>query len=136
MACSCGFYIKLKNQFTLAYTGDCRPSPEFAKLIKNCDLLIHEATYMNQDTRTARASFHSTVGEAINMAKEANAKYLILTHFGNILCYKSSLIFHNETLFKNVGIAIDYMEVNRLNLHKIPSYNYIFQERIKFVKKI
>ena len=65
----------------LAYSGDCRPSHQFADVACGSDLLIHEATFeigMEEDAVLKR---HSTVGEAIDVAKKMNAKSLVLTHF-------------------------------------------------------
>jgi len=128
MSYSCGLYIKFKNQFTFGYSGDCRPTKQFTDLIKNCDLLINEATFSNEHSAIAKVLFHSTVKEAINVAKEANVKYLILTHFGKFLSKQTHEIFYDETQFNNVGIAVDHMEVNRLNINKIPNCNKIFRE--------
>jgi ribonuclease Z len=126
---SSGLYIKFKNQFTFGYSGDCRPTKQFTDLIKNCDLLINEATFSNDHSAIAKVLFHSTVNEAVNVAKEANVKYLILTHFGKFLSKQTHEIFYDETQFNNVGIAVDHMEVNRLNINKIPNYNHIFREK-------
>lgn len=65
----------------VAYSGDCRPSNQFADVAHGADLLIHEATFeigMEEDAVLKR---HSTVGEAIDIATKMNAKSLVLTHF-------------------------------------------------------
>ncbi|KAL7526675.1 hypothetical protein ACHAXR_002120, partial [Thalassiosira sp. AJA248-18] len=65
----------------VAYSGDCRPSHQFADVGLGTDLLIHEATFeigMEEDAVLKR---HSTVGEAIDIASKMNAKSLVLTHF-------------------------------------------------------
>ncbi len=51
------FAIKLvmNDKFSLIYSGDCRPSQLLAKQGKDCDLLIHEATY--PDHKISSVSF-------------------------------------------------------------------------------
>ena len=133
MPFSCGLSIQLKNKFRLAYFGDCRPTKNFIKMIKNCDLLIHESTFSPDKIAMAKHLFHSTVDEAISVANEANAKHLILTHFGTMLSLQIDYIFYDSTKFDNVGIAFDHMIVNRLNLHKIPTYNKAVRDAFKYL---
>jgi ribonuclease Z len=66
---------------SLAYSGDCRPSENFAKIAYNADLLIHEATFANGMEADAVVKRHCTVGEALRIATKMNAKTTVLTHF-------------------------------------------------------
>lgn len=66
---------------SLAYSGDCRPSKNFAETAYNADLLIHEATFADGMEADAVLKRHCTVGEALQVAKNMNAKTTILTHF-------------------------------------------------------
>jgi ribonuclease BN (tRNA processing enzyme) len=66
---------------TIAYTGDTGPSPEIAALARNADLLLAEASYvddddMPHDLRTVL----STARQAGQHAADANAGRLVLTH--------------------------------------------------------
>jgi ribonuclease Z len=65
----------------MAYSGDCRPSSRFAAAGRGADLLIHEATFEDGMEEEAVLKRHSTVGEAIGIAVEMDAKALVLTHF-------------------------------------------------------
>ena len=56
----------------------CRSSVELAR---GADLLIHEATYSTGDVELARRSLHSTTEMAARVAKEAEVKQLLITHF-------------------------------------------------------
>lgn len=69
------------NGFSVAYSGDCRPSGKFAEAAKHATVLIHEATFDDELQGEARAKKHSTVQEAIGVASLMQAKSLILTHF-------------------------------------------------------
>jgi len=63
------------------YSGDCRPSNRFADVGFGTDLLIHEATFEDGMEEEAVMKRHSTVGEAMDIARRMNAKALMLTHF-------------------------------------------------------
>ena len=67
--------------FSIAYSGDCRPSSTFAEYAKEATVLIHEATFDDDLGGEARAKKHSTVQEAIGVESLMQAKSLILTHF-------------------------------------------------------
>ncbi|KIW05023.1 uncharacterized protein PV09_04178 [Verruconis gallopava] len=73
--------LQAPNKFSVAYSGDCRPSGTFAWVAKNSTVLIHEATFDDELKGEARAKKHSTVGEAIGVASLMQAKSLILSHF-------------------------------------------------------
>lgn len=71
-----------KKGFCLAYSGDTLPLEDFGQFLRNikCDVLIHEATFDDQCKDTAIENMHSTIGEAVNIARLAHVKVLILTH--------------------------------------------------------
>lgn len=58
-------------------TAYCRAAVELAA---EADLLVHEATFAARDAELARATGHATAGEAARVAREADARRLILTH--------------------------------------------------------
>jgi ribonuclease BN (tRNA processing enzyme) len=117
---SCGFKIVLKNNFSLVYSGDCRPSKSLMNLGQNCDLLIHEATYSNDRKTDAIANFHSTVSEALEVGMQMNAKHVILTHISN----RELLVLPPYDIRQiNAGMAFDNMKINRKNIHLLSSFN-------------
>lgn len=65
----------------VAYSGDCRPSPAFARLGRGATLLIHEATLDDELGADARAKKHSTMSEALAVARDMGARRVLLTHF-------------------------------------------------------
>lgn len=73
--------ITFSNGFKISYSGDCRPSARFADIGRNCDILIHESTFDDGLEGDAQAKRHSTIGEALGVAKSMKAKNTILTHF-------------------------------------------------------
>ena len=71
-----------KKGFCLAYSGDTIPLEDFGNYLKTlgCDILIHEATFDDSCKDIAVENMHSTIGDAVNIAKLADVKVLILTH--------------------------------------------------------
>lgn len=69
------------NGFKVAYSGDCRPSAEFARIGKGATLLIHEATFDDELAGEALAKRHCTTSEALDVASRMGAQRVMLTHF-------------------------------------------------------
>ncbi|MDL0124358.1 ribonuclease Z [Halobacterium salinarum] len=65
---------------TLVYTGDTRPHDPVVSAAEDADLLIHDATFANGASERAAETGHSTAGEAADVATQAGAKALALTH--------------------------------------------------------
>jgi ribonuclease BN (tRNA processing enzyme) len=63
----------------LAYTGDTGPSPEVVRLARDADLLLAEASYVDQVPPGLTGTLTSA-REAGRQAAEAGAQHLILTH--------------------------------------------------------
>jgi ribonuclease Z len=62
------------------YTGDTRPIDAIAEAADGADLLVHDATFTDDDADRAAHTGHSTAREAAEIASEAGAKRLALTH--------------------------------------------------------
>jgi len=73
--------VTFSNGFKLSYSGDCRPSAQFAEIGQDSDVLIHEATFDDGMEGDAMAKKHCTIGEALGVAVAMKAKNVILTHF-------------------------------------------------------
>ncbi|RAL16921.1 ribonuclease Z [Aspergillus homomorphus CBS 101889] len=67
--------------FKLSFSGDCRPSPSFALTGRGSTVLIHEATFQDDMAGSAVAKKHSTFSEAMAVARQMEARALLLTHF-------------------------------------------------------
>jgi ribonuclease Z len=65
---------------TVVITGDTRPCAATADIAQNADLLIHEATFGDEEAERAVETGHSTAREAAQLARDAGVKRLVLTH--------------------------------------------------------
>ena len=61
-------------------TGDTRPCEATIEASRDADLLIHEATFADEEAARALETGHSTAREAAQVAKAAGARRLVLTH--------------------------------------------------------
>ncbi|MDV2482565.1 ribonuclease Z [Methanoculleus sp. Wushi-C6] len=70
----------------IVYTGDTRPIqhlPDAAPMLRDADLLIHDATFDDQESDRAREVLHSTAGEAGEAARTLKARMLALIHISS-----------------------------------------------------
>ncbi|OIW33021.1 hypothetical protein CONLIGDRAFT_558790, partial [Coniochaeta ligniaria NRRL 30616] len=75
--------LTLTSGLKIAYSGDCRPSRDFAsdRIGRDAHLLVHEATLDDELRQDAVAKKHCTISEALGVAREMRAKNVLLTHF-------------------------------------------------------
>ena len=95
------------NPKRYAYCSDTGYEPGIVPLIKNVDLLYHEATFLESEKHLSTTTKHSTAKEAAAIAKAAQVGKLILGHYSTR--YKSIELFQEEAIavFPNVELADD-----------------------------
>jgi ribonuclease Z len=67
--------------FRVGYLPDTRECPGAGKIARNCDVLICEATYLDEDRDKAEENGHLTARQAARIASVGNVKHLVITHF-------------------------------------------------------
>jgi ribonuclease Z len=101
---------------SLVYCTDTIYCQSAVELARDADLLIHEATFSNEDEDLARQSLHSTTGMAGRVAAEANAGQLFITHFspryapGNPITPEDILREAREA-FPKTEMAYDFLNI-------------------------
>ncbi|KAF1322698.1 Zinc phosphodiesterase, partial [Globisporangium splendens] len=78
---SYGLVLQLQNGQKIVYSGDTRPCSQLVTAGMDASLLIHEATFDDSMEEDAVKKKHSTVGEALSIARQMRAQEVILTHF-------------------------------------------------------
>jgi len=96
----------------LVITGDTRPCATTTEAARNADLLIHEATFGDEEAERAAETGHSTAREAALVARVAEVRRLVLTHFSARYSHDASdLEREAKQVFANTLIARDGTEI-------------------------
>ena len=64
-------------------SGDTAPCESLIVAAHESDLLVHEATFAEEETERARHTSHSTARQAAEVAREAQVRMLALTHISS-----------------------------------------------------
>jgi ribonuclease Z len=67
----------------LVIAGDTAPSPVVLEAAREAEVLVHEATFLDEERDRARETAHSTALDAAELAREADVTLLALTHLSN-----------------------------------------------------
>jgi ribonuclease Z len=74
------FRVESSTGKSFCYSADTIYCPEVVKLARNVDLLVHEATFLEDQADVAELTRHSIARVAGEVAHEAAAKRLVLFH--------------------------------------------------------
>lgn len=66
-----------------AFCADTRYDERMLPVIKDCDLMYHETTYLQDEEERAAKRYHSTSAQAATMAEKAKVKRLLVGHFSS-----------------------------------------------------
>ncbi len=108
-----GFVGDARPGRLVAFTGDTRPCAATIDAAQGADLLIHEATFGEEERDRARDTGHATAKEAAQVALAAKAKRLVLSHVSARYSISADeLVREAREVFPNVSVAKDGLEVD------------------------
>ena len=108
-----GFVGATRPGRLVAFTGDTRPCAATVDAAQGADLLIHEATFGEEERDRARDTGHTTAKEAAQVALAAQVKRLVLSHVSARYSISADeLVREAREVFPNVSVARDGLEID------------------------
>jgi len=103
--------------FVLTILGDTSYTEAAVRLSIGADVVVHEATFDHTMQDLAKKFGHATVADAARVAKEADARHLILTHIsGRFLAHEEErLLAEAHAIFENTVMAHDFSQFTLYN---------------------
>lgn len=96
-----------KDLRSYAFCSDTLYDENLIEVIKEADLLYHEATFLQADRERAIETKHTTALEAALLAKSAKVKRLLIGHYSSRYTQLSPLLDEAKTVFENTELAIE-----------------------------
>jgi ribonuclease Z len=98
---------------TVVYSGDTRPHRGVIEAARGADLLVHEATFSDEERARAIDTGHSTARDAAWVAREAGVRRLVLTHISARYSREApELLAEAQSVFPGAVVARDGMIVD------------------------
>jgi ribonuclease Z len=113
-------FLKYKNSdYTMpadkvrsyAFCSDSLYHEPIIEIIKNVEVLYHEATFLHELLPRANQTNHTTAYQAGMIAQKANVKTLIIGHFSSRYKDLEPLLEETKTVFSNTILAEDGMTI-------------------------
>ena len=96
----------------VVFTGDTRPYAAVVDAAQGADLLIHEATFGEEEKERAKETGHSTAREAAQVALAAKARRLVLSHVSARYSISAEeLVKEAREVFRETAVAKDGMTI-------------------------
>ena len=95
----------------IGISGDTMPTKELEKFFEECDYLVFDSTFLDEEKQKAQDTCHSTAKQAAQLGKNSNVKNLILTHFS--ARYKDEIghLTEAKKIHDSVITAKDLLEI-------------------------
>jgi len=109
---------------TVVIAGDTAPATSVLEAARGADLLVHEATFLEDERERAHETAHSTAQEAAELARDAGVTMLALTHlssryFGPEAAREARAVFPETVVPRDFDIIeIPFQERGAPQLHK------------------
>ena len=95
---------------TVVISGDTEPCAGTLEAAAGAAVLVHEATFLDEERDRARETRHSTAREAAALAREAEAGLLALTHLSSRFLPRE-VRAEAEAVFPNVLVPRDFDQI-------------------------
>ncbi|MEM3690711.1 MAG: MBL fold metallo-hydrolase [Candidatus Micrarchaeia archaeon] len=106
--------IRIENNGrSFVYATDTLPCEATAKLARNCDALVHETYFSEDEFKLLKINTgHSSPKGAARVAREADAKKFYLFHFNPLYDERtiSKMVEEGREVFKNTFAAKDFLK--------------------------
>jgi len=94
----------------LCFISDAGQTGPLHDIVENADLLVIEATYLDEDRQLARQHGHITATAAARLARNANVQELILHHISRRYSTRA-IQAEAQAIFPNTRVASDFDQV-------------------------
>ncbi|MFZ5916410.1 MAG: ribonuclease Z [Chloroflexota bacterium] len=91
----------------LVFVGDAGRTDDLVDEVRDADLLVIEATYLDEEAGLAREFGHLTARQAAELAVCAGAKQLVLTHLSR-RNRERDVLAEAQAVFPNTAVARDF----------------------------
>jgi ribonuclease Z len=88
-------------------SGDTAPSSTVLEAARGAEVLVHEATFLEEERDRARETGHATALEAAELAREAEVGLLALTHLSNRY-FGPEVVREARTIFSETVVPKDF----------------------------
>lgn len=111
-------YKGKKMVFATDIEGYKTPDARLVRFSKDVDLLIHDAQYTNEQYKMCQGFGHSTIEMALDVAKEANVKNIVLFHHDprHSDDKLDEIHAYAKGIFTNTLMAIEDSEIDMFSL--------------------
>jgi ribonuclease Z len=102
---------ELRPGQSFALVMDTRPCAGARTLAQGVDMLVCESTYLESEHEEAHDHFHMTARQAAELAREAGARRLVLTHFSQRYDDREQFLTEASAAYADVFAAGDLMRI-------------------------
>jgi ribonuclease Z len=98
---------------SIGLVTDTRPTDAISRLVRKVDLLFSEATFgSDEDQQRAVERKHMTFREAAELARQAGARRLVLTHFSPALVEPEVYVANAAAVFPETVVGRDHLTLS------------------------
>jgi len=91
----------------IVLSGDTAPASTVLEAARGAEVLVHEATFLDEERERAEETAHSTALDAAEIAREAEVGLLALTHLSNRY-FGSEVVREARTIFPDTVVPKDF----------------------------